>query len=108
MPYEGAYLKIVTKDLEKYVEEIDAVLYGEGVWEDESVQGYVECVENLLENLYEQYENMFQGICDWMVENVSGLAEIAGEVFNSGIQIEVENPERNRVLVGNGKYPFAA
>ena len=58
---------------------------------------------------------MFQGICDWMVEtasknieNVSGLAEIAGEVFNSGIQIEVENPERNRVLVGNGKYPFAA
>lgn len=40
LPYEGEYLEIVTKDLEKYVEKIDSILYGEDSWnrEKSSVQ----------------------------------------------------------------------
>lgn len=35
LPYEGAYLKIITKDLRNYVEEIDSFLYGKGSWEND-------------------------------------------------------------------------
>lgn len=115
LPYENAYLEIVTKDLEKYVEEIDAILYGEGIWESKPVQEYVECVENLLKDFNERYENVFQGIYECMIEtinrsieSISSEIDSVNEVYNLKIQIRTEDAEINRVLVEGDKYPFAA
>lgn len=115
LPYENAYLEIATKDLEKYVEEIDAILYGEGVWESKPVQEYVEYIESFLKDFNEQYENVFQGIYECMIETVNrSIESISSEidsvnkVYSSEIQIEVENAEMNRAFVSDGKYAFAA
>lgn len=62
LPFEGAYLTLATKDLKEYAEKIDAILYGEGIWESGISHASDEYFDVIIKTISEQYEIALQNI----------------------------------------------
>lgn len=115
LPYEGAYLKVATRDLREYVERIDSILYEEGIWERKVSQEYAEYINELVESIYEQYETVFQSIYESVIKRTKGefLRNDNGEVFdkeiyNLKIQVSAKGTYMDVTLLNSDKCPFAA
>lgn len=109
LPYENAYLKITTKDVEEYVEKIDSVLYGEGIWEEEFVQTSAEYMEGLIKNINEQLEILMQKCYESVITisrkdfaDYSFESENIKEIYSCAIQIKTVESKMDMA------YPFAA
>ncbi len=115
LPYEGAYLKIVTRELEVYMEEIDANLYGESGWENEAVQVCIECIEELTRSLSDQFETMIQQICDNVTKDMKIRTnydfhdgDYSKEISRAKVEIEKDGSKTNIKFQDNKGFPFAA
>ena len=115
LPYEGAYLKIVTRELEVYMEEIDANLYGESGWENEAVQVCIECIEELTRSLSDQFETMIQQICDNVTKDMKIRTnydfhdgDYSKEVCKTKVEIKKACSKTNVKLRDHKSFPYAA
>ena len=99
LPYEGEYLTLATKDLEKYAEKIDSILYDEGVWEEESSEDiffqFCDEIFDTIKTISVQYEN----ICESVIKNLKKSyfknddeeSEYSKEVCNEEIKFDTKN-----------------
>ena len=62
LPYENAYFTIATKEIERYVENVDAKLYGEGDWEPNLGDAWKEYTEEFIKRTSYEYDVLFQEI----------------------------------------------
>lgn len=115
LPYEGAYLKIATEDLEEYVEKIDAILYGEEGWENEMVQEHIEYIKEIVKSLDNPYEIIIQHICERVIKNMKIRmnynfhgGDYNKEIRNSKVEISKNDVKVDIKLLDAGKIPFAA
>lgn len=115
LPYEGAYFKAASKDMEEYIDKIDSVLYGEGVWEEELVQNCTQYVESILDHINEQMEILIQNCYESIITisnkefaDYSFEKENVIEIYSSAIQIKAVETKMGIALSNSDKYPFAA
>ncbi len=115
LPYEGAYLKIATKDLEAYIEEIDANLYGEDGWENEAVQVCMQCIEELTRSLSDQLEIMIQQVFENVIKDMKIRAccdyhdgDYSKEVCKTKVEIKKVCSKTNIKLRDHKSFPYAA
>ncbi|MBD5489823.1 MAG: hypothetical protein HDR13_13715 [Lachnospiraceae bacterium] len=115
LPYEGAYLKVATRDLKEYVERIDSILYGEGIWERKITQDCAEYINELVEIIYERYETVFQTIYESVIKGTkSDFLQTCDkdvydkEIYNLKIQVNAKEAEMDVILLNSDKSPFAA
>lgn len=115
LPYEGAYLKIATEDLEEYVKKIDAILYGEEGWENKTVQEHVEYIQEIVKSLDNQYEIIIQHLWERVIENMKicmnynfHSGDYNKEVRNSKVEISKNDVKVDVKLLDANKLPFAA
>ena len=108
LPFEGAYLKIATKDMMGYVEKIDSDLYNEGCWEkitSSFAQEYLEKTwEKIDFDIQTIYEKVIKQILVESIEKTLGQQECVDEISNSNMiwveneKIEVEVTENESIL----------
>lgn len=115
LPYEGAYLKVVTRELKEYKEKIDSILFGEGKWDKSIPQKYTEYVEGLAKNIYEQYETVFQNVYESVFEPISSefvsiydKNDYYREICNLKVRVSNLSTELDVRIASNEKFPFAA
>ena len=108
-------MKIVTRELEVYMEEIDANLYGESGWENEAVQVCIECIEELTRSLSDQFEIMIQQICDNVIKDMKIRmnydfhdGDYSKEISRAKVEIEKDGSKTNIKFQDNKGFPFAA
>lgn len=115
LPYEGAYLKIATPDLENYVEKIDFVLYGEGIWENKTSEMF-EYAEMDILDFMEQYKVHMQYNYEYVIKNINKIClnnNYCREAYNknissSEVKINKEMEATNITMVNENGYLFAA
>ena len=116
LPYEGAYLTLATKDLEKYAEKIDSTVYGEGIWENRNSQisdKYIKVDVPLISWLPETTVNI---ICDIIFKDLmkkSWQDDVQDDVYSKefcseGMKISTKNASFEVSVESNGKHPWAA
>lgn len=62
LPYENAYFTVATKEIERFVEKIDAKLYDEGDWEPNSGDVWKGCTEEIMNSASYEYDVLYQEI----------------------------------------------
>lgn len=55
LPYENAYFTVATKEIERYVENVDAKLYDEGDWEPNSCDMQKEYTDECIKKISSEY-----------------------------------------------------
>lgn len=115
LPYEGAYLKVATRDLKEYVEKVDSILYGEGNWEIKVTQECTEYINELVGIIYEQYETVFQTIYESVIKGTKkDFSRICDKdvydkgIYNLEIQVDAKEVEMDVTLLNSDKFSFAA
>lgn len=115
LPYEGAYLKVATRELKEYEENIDSLLFNNGKWEKTISHKYTEYVEELVRSFYEQYETVFQNIYESVVDpvrsdymNICGETDYSKEICNLKVQIGDLSAGLGVAIDNNDNFPFAA
>lgn len=113
LPYENAYFTVATKEIERYVEKIDAQLYDEGDWEPNSGDAWKEYTEEFIKRASYEYDVLFQEI----YQSVLGKIIAKGNDVEQGYEKEVVKEElrideegvKLQVDIKNGnKLPLAA
>lgn len=115
LPYEGAFLKIATRDLENYAEKIDSHLYGKGVWENKTSEMF-EYVNIGIWDFMEQYKADLQCSYESVIkenrkkDSNSNYDKLAYDknLCISDIKIDFENVKINIPIAKSSKYRFAA
>lgn len=115
LPYEGAYLKIATKDMEVYIDEIDTNLYGEGGWENGAVQAGIECIEELTRSLTDPLEIIIQQVCENVIKDMKICTnynfhdgDYSKEIRKIKVEIQKNCLKTNIKVQDNEGFPFAA
>lgn len=113
LPYENAYFTVATKEIERFVENVDAKLYDEGDWEPSLGDTWKEYTEEFIKRASYEYDVLFQEI----YQSVLGRVIAKGNNVEQGYEKEVVNEElrideegvKLQVNIKNGnKLPLAA
>lgn len=117
LPYEGEYLTLATKDLERYVKKIDAILYEEGNWEERMLpirDEYFETSTNItykmaVQNIYESiYENIIKNLQQIYFNNVGEESTFNKEIDNGQMCVNVEDTRVKVKISDNDRRLWAA
>lgn len=116
LPYEGAYLEVTTKELVKYVEWIDSLLYDNGTWEKQSSQMFDEYTEIDMSNILGRYEIMLQDIYESEIREINKQisnivcqdADYSRLVCSAGFLIDEQNNKPMVIIDRENKRAFAA
>lgn len=84
LPYENTYFTIATKEIERYVEAIDAKIYTEGDWKSDFCIGWNEYSEKIMiETLHEYKVSILE-------EYQSALGKITPKTYDAAQEYEKE------------------
>lgn len=115
LPYEGAYFTLATKDLKKYAEKIDSILYGEGVWESDLSQTSDEYFDVVIKTISEKYEIALQSSYESIIKNHKktyfvndDVSAYSKEVCNSKMKVSAKSTKLKVKINDNEKRPWAA
>lgn len=117
LPYEGEYLTLATKDLERYVEKIDATLYEEGNWEERMLPIYDEHFETstnitykiAVQNIYESiYESIIKNLQQIYFNRVGEESIFNKEVGNGQMYVDTEDTRVKVKISENDRRSWAA
>lgn len=115
LPYEGACLKVATKDLEEYVEKIDAILYGDEGWQNSVKQGGMEYIVEVSEGLDVRYEIVVNLFCKRVIESMKIIGssilcngDYGKAIRNSKVEIHKNNTKVSVNFLDNNGFPYAA
>lgn len=115
LPYDGACLKVATKDMEEYVEKIDAILYGDEGWQNSVKQGGMEYIVEVSEGLDVRYEIVVNLFCKRVIESMKIIGssilcngDYGKAIRNSKVEICKNNTKVSVNFLDNNRFPYAA
>lgn len=116
LPYEGAYLTLATKDLERYMEKIDAILYGSEDWEPKSHELSSMYIEEYIKTFNAQYAVTIQNIYESIIANVykrelknnNQERGFSKEVCKEGVTVDANRMDLKVEVKTNDNLPWAA
>lgn len=116
LPYEGAYLTLATKDLERYAEKIDSIVYGEGIWENRNAQINDKYFIVDIPSISWRHETTVKIICEVILKHLkksSSQNNVQDDVYSKkfcseGMKLSTKNTSFEVSIESNGRHPWAA
>lgn len=113
LPYENAYFTVATKEIEHYVEKIDAQLYDEGDWIPNLSDVWKEYTEELIKRTSYEYDVLFQEVFQSTLGKIIAKdnnveKEYEKEVVNEELRISEEGIKLQVDIKNGNKLPLAA
>lgn len=113
LPYEEAYFTVATKEIERYIEKVDEILYGEGDWEPKPDVVWNEYIEEFIKRASQEYDILFQEIYQSVLGKVISKGndveqEYEKEVVKERLSIDEEGVKLQVSTERDNKLPLAA
>ncbi len=113
LPYENAYFTVATKEIERYVEKVDAKLYDEGDWESNSGDAWEEYTEEFIKRVSYEYDVLFQEIYQSVLGKIIAKdndveQEYEKEVVKEELRIDKEWVKPQVNIKNESQLPLAA